>query len=427
MDREMEGACVSYFRQAPVWERLLRGFREKYLSYGSFSGTVVLNGLTDTDIEALEGFFARSYHGQKSASISSARFQAALEHSRFAEISPGRLLELYFRAPLLGKKEIRERQKQREEKVFAGFMESVAGTPAEKAADKIAELAKGQRHRGLEEWEKTLQFCAGLYNQLPYRRQKKEYLAVFAARLTGNPHAFDRGSQEGQLLYQVVQLDLRLRGEMMQENAVFASYQRQRSYLAAGILVDDVSNYAMLSGVRAQKKDGSWHAGMEGFLEEKDMLQVPLTVLADWDRVECLNRRICIVENPSVYAMLCETSDGNCAYMCMNGQPRLAGLLTLEYLAKSDTIVYYAGDLDPEGLLIAQKLSHYYKGEFHFWHMTAEDYKKGRSEEVISEKRLKMLERITAKELLPMKELLLREKRAGYQELIFSDSTDSKS
>lgn len=47
--------------------------------------------------------------------------------------------------------------------------------------------------------------------------------------------------------------------------------------------------------------------------------------------------------------------------MCMNGQPRLAGLMVLELLAKSGTRVYYAGDLDPEGILIAQKLSRYYK------------------------------------------------------------------
>ena len=43
--------------------------------------------------------------------------------------------------------------------------------------------------------------------------------------------------------------------------------------------------------------------------------------------------------------------------MCMNGHPRLAGLMALDLLAKSDTRVYYAGDLDPEGVVIAQKLS----------------------------------------------------------------------
>lgn len=90
--------------------------------------------------------------------------------------------------------------------------------------------------------------------------------------------------------------------------------------------------------------------------------------------------------------------------MCMNGQPRLAGLVTLDLLAASGTVVYYAGDLDPEGLLIAQKISEYYAGEFHYWHMTVEDYEKSKSNETISEKRIKSLERITDTELFPVAE-----------------------
>ena len=46
----------------------------------------------------------------------------------------------------------------------------------------------------------------------------------------------------------------------------------------------------------------------------------------------------------------------------------MAGIV-LDLFAKSGIRVYYAGDLDPEGILIAQKLSQYYKGEFHYWHM----------------------------------------------------------
>lgn len=72
----------------------------------------------------------------------------------------------------------------------------------------------------------------------------------------------------------------------------------------------------------------------------------------------------------------------------------MAGIV-LDLFAKSGIRVYYAGDLDPEGILIAQKLSQYYKGEFHYWHMETADYEKCRSEEVISPKRMKILERIT--------------------------------
>ena len=85
------------------------------------------------------------------------------------------------------------------------------------------------------------------------------------------------------------------------------------------------------------------------------MVQVPLAVLSQWNRMFCIDNEMYIVENPSVFAGLCARSDESVSCMCMNGQPRLAGLVTLDLLAASGTVVYYAGDLDPEGLLIAQK------------------------------------------------------------------------
>ena len=104
--------------------------------------------------------------------------------------------------------------------------------------------------------------------------------------------------------------------------------------------------------------------------------------------------------------------------MCMNGQPRLASILVLDLLAKSNVKIYYSGDLDPEGLLIAQKLRQYYRGNFVYWHMKLEDYRKGISQEYISDKRKKILERIKDEELLPVANLMKEYGVASYQENI---------
>ena len=177
-------------------------------------------------------------------------------------------------------------------------------------------------------------------------------------------------------------MDLGQRGIQVETLEMFPAYKRQKSYLLAGILIDDISNYALLYNVHAIKKNGELHRGMDGFCQEKNMVQVPLTVLSEWERIECVDHEIFIVENPSVFALIC----GEKSCMCMNGQPRLAGLLVLELLAKSGTKVYYSGDLDPEGILIAQKLSQYYRGTFCYWHMTPFDYEQCRSKEILSEK-----------------------------------------
>lgn len=72
--------------------------------------------------------------------------------------------------------------------------------------------------------------------------------------VTGNPHAFDQGTVGGRLLYQIIQRNLELRNLIIGQIETFPAYKRQRSFLAAGILLDDVSNSVMLYRVEAVKK-----------------------------------------------------------------------------------------------------------------------------------------------------------------------------
>lgn len=139
-------------------------------------------------------------------------------------------------------------------------------------------------------------------------------------------------------------------------------------------------------------------------------------MIADWESVECPEDAIYIVENPSVYAMLCGKWSGKKACMCMNGQPRLSAVLMLDLLAAAGVKIYYAGDFDPEGMLIAQKIKKYYQGEIIYWNMSAEDYERSKSKEMLTEKRLKMLDHIDDMELLETAEALRKCKVAGYQE-----------
>ena len=417
--------CLAYFGQSPVWKKVLRGFREKYSSYGRFGGKVVLKNLKSQDIEELEGFFGKSFHGQKSVTVSAEKFRQELEVSRYKNMTPEWLLENFFEEPLLGKQEQKLLRQQEKERIWENFRKSYEGMPIEMVEESLKNIVKDSENRELTEWERLLRLGAEIYNHLPYRQSEKLYLAVFAAMLTGNPHAFDNGTADGNFLYQIIQMDMESRGIKIEASEIFPAYKRQKSYLMAGIMLDDISNYAMLYQVQAVKKDGSIHQGMAGFAREQHIVQVPLAVISEWELLRCSQDEIYIVENPSVFAVLCgkeKEKNTRRAYMCMNGQPRLAGLMVLELLAKSGTKVYYAGDLDPEGILIAQKLSRYYKGEFHYWHMETKDYEKCKSEEVISPKRMKILERITDDRLKPVVERIKAYGTAGYQEMLMEET-----
>lgn len=417
--------CLAYFGQSPVWKKVLRGFREKYSSYGRFGGKVVLKNLKSQDIEELEGFFGKSFHGQKSVTVSAEKFRQTLEVSRYKNMTPEWLLENFFEEPLLGKQEQKLLRQQEKERIWENFRKSYEGMPIETVEESLKNIVKDSENRELTEWERLLRLGAEMYNHLPYRQSEKLYLAVFAAMLTGNPHAFDNGTATGNFLYQIIQMDLEIREIKIESSEIFPAYKRQKSYLMAGIMLDDISNYAMLYQVQAVKKDGNLHKGMEGFASEQHIVQVPLAVITEWESLHCPQDEIYIVENPSVFAVLCgKEKSGNVrrAYMCMNGQPRLAGLMVLDLFAKSGIRVYYAGDLDPEGILIAQKLSQYYKGEYNYWHMETADYEKCRSEEMISSKRMKILERITDERLKPVVERIEEYGAAGYQEMLIIPS-----
>ena len=371
--------CLAYFGQSPVWKKVLRGFREKYSSYGRFGGKVVLKNLKSQDIEELEGFFGKSFHGQKSVTVSAEKFRQALEVSRYKNMTPEWLLENFFEEPLLGKQEQKLLRQQEKERIWENFRKSYEGMPIETVEESLKNIVKDSENRELTEWERLLRLGAEMYNHLPYRQSEKLYLAVFAAMLTGNPHAFDNGTADGNFLYQIIQMDMESRSIKIEASEIFPAYKRQKSYLMAGIMLDDISNYAMLYQVQAVKKDGSIHQGMAGFAREQHIVQVPLAVISEWELLRCSQDEIYIVENPSVFAVLCgkeKEKNTRRAYMCMNGQPRLSSLLVLDLLAAAGICVYYAGDFDPEGLLIAQKLKLYYQGKLCFWHMSKQVYQK---------------------------------------------------
>ena len=414
---EVERECRTYFQSDLVWHKILSGFWEKYASFGRFTGSVRVINPSAHEIDVLEGFFGQNFHGQKSITISAERFSKALCASRYTNVSPEQLLQLYFGTTPISKKEQKEDEEKKLQAIRTEFAHYCENTAAQFLVPSLLELQKGNSKKNLQEWKRLLFLSADIINSLPYRTSAIEYLPVFAVRLTKNPHAFDKGSVQGDLLYQIILLDLEQRDIQVPASEQFPSYKRQKSFLACGILLDDVSNYVLLYHATGVRKDGAYHRGLEGFVVEHDILQVPLTVLTKLKSLESPDKTVYIDENPSVFALRCaKNPDSTC--LCMNGQPKLAALIALELFAASHTIVYYAGDFDPEGLWIAQRLALFYPGEFHFLHMDETSYQKCLSKEPISDTRLKQLDRITDTRLLGVVKRMRLEKKAGYQEAL---------
>mgnify|MGYP004651434651 FL=1 len=493
---ELRKACLAYFRSMPVFERLLSQFCEKYRSYGCFCGSARLNIRSEDEREALEGFFVRSYHNQKTATISAQAFRRALEHTRFAELSPEEILEAFAGAPLSGKREEESRRKAyiarcweaalHQQEAYADCeasrqllheLRAVAeeeepaissgDVPSIGAIDNTAHTCTSEDAGVACEEERSSdrgecspedagnaaseEAVTALYRQLMSGRQGLEenvlfhvltdelhtlvrslellnrlrvehrylYLPVFAAELSGDPHRLDAGTRNAHLLQLLLQWLEGQRGVEADEMNSIPSLRRQARYLAAGILLDDVSNYAMLCGVEAIGRDGLVHAGMAGFAADGAPVNVPLSVITGWAQLRCRDNTLWIVENPVVYAVLCECFGRTRSLMCMNGQPRLSAWLILRLLRAAGTRVYYAGDFDPEGLCIAEKVQQsLLPGQCVFWHMSEADYRSAQSQKPIEARRMKMLDHLQDPLLKTTAVLIRKQGVAGYQENI---------
>lgn len=465
---ELREACLAYFRKMPVFERLLSQFCEKYRSYGCFCGSARLNIRSEDEREALEGFFARSYHNQKTAMISAQAFRRALEHTRFVELSPEEILEAFAGAPLSGKREEESRRKAciaRCWKAAIGQQEAYADCEASRqllhelraVAEKEEPAISSEDVPSIGAIDNTAHTCTSeeavtaLYRQLMSGRQelvenkllcaltedlhilvraleilnrlcvekRYQYLPVFAAVLFGDPHRLDPGTRDAHLLQLLLQWLEIQRGVEADEMNSIPSLRRQARYLSAGILLDDVSNYAMLCGVEAIGRDGLVHAGMAGFAADGAPVNVPLSVITGWAQLRCRDNTLWIVENPVVYAVLCERFGRTRSLMCMNGQPRLSAWLILRLLRAAGTRVYYAGDFDPEGLCIAEKVQQsLLPGQCVFWHMSEADYRSAQSRKPIEARRMKMLDHLQDSLLKTTAVLIRKQGVAGYQENI---------
>ena len=131
-------------------------------------------------------------------------------------------------------------------------------------------------------------------------------------------------------------------------------------------------------------------------------------------RLYACQEQVYVIENPAVFAY-CIQKYPNQTFLCGNGQLRLAVLKTMD-LFSSDTVFYYAGDYDPEGLQIAERLRCRYGKRVRFWNYSLENYKKYLSNVKIAENRLAILEKIQSAELQEIKMAMVAERKAAYQE-----------
>lgn len=103
------------------------------------------------------------------------------------------------------------------------------------------------------------------------------------------------------------------------------------------------------------------------------------------------------------------------AIACTHGQFKVASWIFFEKLVESGCSIYYSGDIDPEGLLMADRLKKRYSENMVIWRMDKSDYVNAKSEESI-ENRIRQLKGIEDELLKGTADILIKHGVAAYQE-----------
>lgn len=422
--------AVEYFKKKPVYEKLFNEFKKKYESHGKIGGIAVLTGLSTGDKEDISGFLMKDFTSEEEVRVSAKLFEKALLKSRFSSLTTLDILTHYFGIKLRTNKEKSEENEG-------------------KRAEYLAELTGYTDKAYIKEWL-TEVFCTGAdgavviarsYNadknelkiilqklikaipMLPYFQggKKKELLAVFAAQAAGNPHFFDDNTLAGNLLTAFLRDYFRFG----YEDDLSEAENRSNVLFKAGLIKDTLSNDVIAYGIRGKCVDGSLHQGMEGFLHQKEPVKLSLLTLANLEETftNSVDRRIYIVENPAVFSILISRFPEK-SFICSYGQIRRAVFMLLDLFDKN-AVFSYAGDFDPEGLLIAERLKKRYGDRLAFWKYEPDIYLKYMSEEKLTNQRIKKLDGVRDAALLKIAELMREEGRAAYQESMLEEYVNS--
>lgn len=402
-----------YFTDAPGWQRQLAQLRKKCLA-GYADGVICLRDASKEECCAAEGLLGRHFVPPQ-LRYKMSDFEKALQSSRFSVINMADFWQRLDGIPLRSNQQQKADRLAEVHRFFAA--EAVLSHGA--AANSWLLAMEQERKYGFQllqpyiGQEKAAQWLHWVCCTLDRREQhsEPEELALCSYAVSTDPHALDGKNVAGNLL---------LHALAFWQRAPMPTRARQRLSLLrrCGLMLDDISDFTVQSGLILSLDNGNEHSAYGQLRLKGKFSLLTSSQLAELDGAVSPTGRVYLLENQMLFSSLCRKSHLCHPLICTSGQLKEASWQLLDLLAQTNCQFYYAGDFDPEGLLIADRLWKEYGDRVHFWHMDPQDYYKAISEKQINAERLRQLEQISCPPLQPTAQAILQTKRPGYQEAL---------
>lgn len=407
-----------------IYKKIFLEVYSKYKKYGKITGSFTLKAATTEERQILFNFNSKALtEGKAKIKCSTVRdlFNRKLKEYSFEE-----LLVKVVGKELKTNKEVKDEEKEQEEKFYDDILKASDDGVGKQWFIEILDKKKygyniivrkyKSEIRNLKELKRKIILIINSLNKLPYLNNEYENIAVFSAVNTKDSHFFDSDKFTGRLFIKAISFILN-KDDPKDINEI------NELYYEVGILKDEISNHTTIYGLNAFNMDSSEVKAVNSFNLWKEPLQISISNLLKIDYFEAINNTVFIFENPAVFHKILKVNGDNISLICTSGQLNLSSYILLNKIRNLKNI-YYAGDFDPEGLMIAYKIKKRYKDKVKFLNYTRESYINTMSNNIIEEKSMSQLNKINCSELDEVINELRINKRAAYQELLIDEYLD---
>lgn len=392
---------AKYLKEQAGLNRLMREFKQKYISLGRYSGTVVLKNVSADESNALSNLFGRNVRVGDVFKTSFIQLEKNISYSKYAGFSWDKLFYYYFNENIISNKEKKNEEKNLEQQFFKSIIDENKDkkiiTIYEELIqnDDLSKMVNNKYKRNSELLKHDLNNIILLLDNIT---STPTSLSVYSS-LTGDPHYLDLGGHNINLFLRVLSL---------MKNIEYPNSTIDKISLLEqiNVYVDPISNFVITYKIVGNNI-------LNELSNKNEVVNLNLSnILSLSSNIDTNQKRVYIFENPSILNSL---KDLNVPMIITSGMPNLSLYKLLDVLERNGNKLYYNGDFDPEGLLIAQKLKDKYLN-LELFGYNEENYLLNKSDKKISESRLSKLNLISNDKLVVIKNLLFKHKYASYQE-----------
>jgi len=377
---------IDYLTESEGFKKILQSIYELFCKHGRAYGAVSIENPSPEEEKALSNFFNKDYFNQAIIRVSVADFERQIQKN-FDDplIVLSEVLEIIVGQTLPDKDNnmhdpSSELSAKITKKILPQFKETLAG---EWLVELSSRLKRNYRSWvGFYRVEPTkvldmIRVVAEAINNLPIKPlDKKVYashtclvrLSDFSKKFAGSFDAFESGKPQGLLLLRAIAFVFEVSAPNSLEDIC-------NMYVKAGLLNQGVLSRVTVNQITLINNDGLVSKISETYNNLNEPFVLTLENLSCVKSAHAINDKVYIIENPIVYAAVCEKMRGQkCTVICQSARINSAFLYLLRLLNDSGTKLYYTGNMDYKGLSYADKLYREFNKSFIPWRYSREDY-----------------------------------------------------